>query len=620
MDATPATAEEQPSTEEALPHGAKEPRKMEALRKMDEHRSEGTRCAMTSSKSMESIGAAKFYELTVEERRKKYSMSARNSSYWLQVVARSHSDLSLQATAPIEPKPIETLRSSSWKSVESHDTIDEPNCSSIDEVVFEHQRYQLVLGWGSKGCLLPLDPKKYATALYEAQFPVFPTIALPSDVSDEGCGRWEWITPWQIHVNADNDGWRYSTSFSHLRLESTACSGYHRKTTFCRRRKWVRRRLFVPLHSPSMLQPCGMDGAPLERKCGWLHKLGHRRKSWKHRFFVLDGSVLQYYTDDVSKVKTPKLKGEVLLFHKDTTVHYADEPAAGRAFCFAIDAGAYSLLLQAASERDREAWIYAIEDAILCRDSYSALDDQAADDRRSDVMRRRSLSTTSVVASMGGAQDDDVHALYDAIVGLYRDATSYRMFVERTLAEVLDRFCEHMKRQGKEDNAIEGVYYSARESSLDLLYSMLRLSFTGGNAALEEFEDRRRWLAEKPQSFFDIRPAHMSQSNWAACIDKLNALDIHVLPSEKGLALVEAAKSIYTVYHAEHASVNTEHLAADDFLPIFIYVLCQSSLTELPLTRRVLSETTISSIMIGEIGYYTTMLEAAVEFVCSFHG
>ncbi|EQC28014.1 hypothetical protein SDRG_14286 [Saprolegnia diclina VS20] len=670
MDATAATtAEEQPSMEEALPGGAKDqamkaPRKMEALRKMDEakHRSEGARSAMTSSKSMENVGA-KFYELTVEERRKKYSMSARNSSYWLKVVARSHSDLSLQATAPIESPPVETLRSSSWKTVESQDTIDEPSCTSVDEAVFEHQRYQLVLGWGSKGCLLPLDPKKYATASYEAQFPVFPTIPLPSEGSDEGCGRWEWVTPWQIHVHADtdNDGWRYSTSFSHLRLESTACFGYHRKTTFCRRRKWVRRRLFVPLHSPSMLQPCGMDGVLLERKCGWLHKLGHRRKNWKHRFFVLDGSVLQYYTDDVSKAKTPKLKGEVLLFHKDTTVHYADEPATGRAFCFAIDAGAYSLLLQAPSELDREAWIYAIEDAILCRDSYCALDDQAADDRRSEVMRRRSLSATSVTASMGGVQDDDMHALYDAIVGLYHDATShfvkkykfhfqttskteavetkvvralksYRMFVERTLAKVLDRFCEHMKRQGNKDDAIEAVYYSAREASLrciervtflplhDLLYSMLQLSLAGGDAALAEFESRRRWLAEKPQSFFDIRPAHISPSNWGACTDKLNALDEHVLPSEKGLALVEAAKSIYAVFHAEHTSVNVEHLAADDFLPIFIYVLCQSSLTELPLTRRVLSETTISSIMIGEIGYYTTMLEAAVEFVCSYHG
>ncbi|KAK1933636.1 hypothetical protein P3T76_011850 [Phytophthora citrophthora] len=31
----------------------------------------------------------------------------------------------------------------------------------VAEEVFEHQRYQMVLGWGSKGHLLPLDPDKY---------------------------------------------------------------------------------------------------------------------------------------------------------------------------------------------------------------------------------------------------------------------------------------------------------------------------------------------------------------------------------------------------------------------------------------------------------------------------
>ena len=241
---------------------------------------------------MENVGA-KFYELTVEERRKKYSMSARNSSYWLQVVARSHSDLSLQATTPIESPPVETLRSSSWKTVESQDTIDEPSCASVDEVVFEHQRVPACAGLGYTYTLTST-----ALTLHDARIQGLPFASRPKEVCDSvlrsavfqssrrfRCRRMSATTvagagsgsrPGRIHVHADTDndgstnfsrhitltldalGWRYSTSFSHLRLESTACFGYHRKTTFCRRRKWVRRRLFVPLHSPSMLQPCGV--------------------------------------------------------------------------------------------------------------------------------------------------------------------------------------------------------------------------------------------------------------------------------------------------------------------------------------------------------------------------
>ncbi|OQR86442.1 hypothetical protein ACHHYP_10540 [Achlya hypogyna] len=596
---------------------------------------------METSRSLEQMGT-KFYELTVEERRKKYAMSARNSSYWLQVVARSHSDLSLQTAAagdvPPPPPTLAALDSGSWKTVESVELVDDPSPAAVDDVVFEHQRYQLVLGWGSKGCLLPLDPKKYATEGYAAQCPVFPTVALPVD--DDCNGRWEWITPWQIQVTpeTDKDGWRYSKSFSHLRLESTACFASHRPTTFCRRRKWVRRRVVVPVTSPAATHP---NGALLERKSGWLWKLGHRRKNWKRRYFVLDGSVLQYYSNDVDAVKTKsKLKGEVLLFHKETTVHYADAEATDRAFAFAIDAGAYTLLLQAASELEREAWLYALEDAILCRDSYSAFDDADADDRRDHVARRRSLSKTSV----GGLRSlaDGTHFVQkfkyhfeklsrtESIESnVVRALKSYRMYVERTLAKVLERFCEHMKRQGVAQEQVEDRYYAAREAALHsieratfvplqgTMHSLLMQSLADGEATLHAFEARRSWLAAKPQAFFEIHDKHISPSDWRACTEQLNALDNYVLPSEQGRALVEAAKSIYAVYRAEHAAAAAGHLAADDFLPIFIYVLCQSRLRHTLLTRRILSETTISSIMLGEIGYYTTMLEAAVEFVSS---
>ncbi len=97
---------------------------------------------------------------------------------------------------------------------------------------------------------------------------------------------------------------------------------------------------------------------------------------------------------------------------------------------------------------------------------------------------------------------------------------------------------------------------------------------------------------------------------------QLDLVDTAVLPCEKGLALVDAAKSIYTVFRQEHDAVGG-HLAAGDFLPIVIVVLCHSRLAHTILTRRVLSETTISSIMLGEVGYYTTMLEAGVEFILS---
>jgi len=50
---------------------------------------------------------------------------------------------------------------------------------------------------------------------------------------------------------------------------------------------------------------------------GWLHKEGQKVHSWKHRYFVLNGSVLAYYTDESKK----HMKGTVDLFSMCAGIH-----------------------------------------------------------------------------------------------------------------------------------------------------------------------------------------------------------------------------------------------------------------------------------------------------------
>ncbi|RLO09377.1 hypothetical protein DYB28_007222 [Aphanomyces astaci] len=61
-------------------------------------------------------------------------------------------------------------------------------------------------------------------------------------------------------------------------------------------------------------------------------------------------------------------KYNICSFH----VHYVDFHLTGRDYTFAVETsgGDYSLVLQAASLDEREDWIFAIEEAILCRESY----------------------------------------------------------------------------------------------------------------------------------------------------------------------------------------------------------------------------------------------------------
>ncbi|ETV91990.1 hypothetical protein H310_13627 [Aphanomyces invadans] len=593
-------------------------------------------------------------------------MSARNSSFWLQVVAQSHSDPSLQTSS-------RSLRCSvrvdsvveNASTVATHDSVREEDTSEAipeaDEIIYEHERYQILLGWGAKGCLLPMDPKRYTNATYSTHYPIFPTIALPKPSTD---GTWEWTSPWQIQIVpnvTDKDGWKYASSFNHLRQNNpSACSPTYRSTTFTRRRTWMRRREFVPVGRRQSMHAhanIGLDDTQLDRKSGWLYKQGHILKNWKRRFFVLDGSVLRYFSEDVDatvpKSTTHKLKGEVLLFHKDTTVHYVDIHLSGRDFTFAIDTsgGGFSLMLQASSLDEREDWIYAIEDAILCRESYQ---DSSGTELKQNVERRRSLTrvavpprpTKIVCDRIVKAHTENIRNFiatfqlhYDKLpthecvqAKVLSAIKSFRMFMERILAKVLERYRDYMV-QIKQEAQIEHNYADARDTALiqierltfiplqDVLYNLLLVST--GEESVRVFETKRRYLSRQSQAFFDIQPNHMSPSNWRTAIVQLNQMDNYSLPFEKGQALMEAATSIYTLHAMEHdtptSMPNTSpHLAADDFLPIFIYVVCQSRLRQVLLTRRIVSETMISSVAMGEVGYYSTMLEAAVEFIALF--
>lgn len=749
----------------------------------------------------------------------------------------------------------------------------------VAEEVYENQRYQMVLGWGSKGHLLPLDPGKFMRAIrcpprcnsrgssiiaraairksrrrrsslgdftfgsphtvatapalrggfegeldgedgedldddqYDeeeencdiqwAHSPVFPDISLPECASMTST-RWEWISPWHLEFPphtpgdppADADGWQYSTSFQHFdrltsgqqraaalavspvagpqddqpqqRKHSQSCvavnplvSSFWRPRHYVRCRKWVRyRRLrasgLVPGATQSELPEVNaFDDSFLDSMHGWLRKLGHVRKNWKSRYFVLEKSVLRYYADE----SLARLKGEVLLFHPATRVHYVDIHLSGGKDCtFAIHVGKdYALLLQADQLSDRENWMYCIEDALLCRDSYHQDSEQVRDLRQSVALRRK-LSSESMVFNNGGLggiaglggfgpfhplnllvmdsktimkkaapdshvmrllaecdaflesrevkqlalgfiqkfkqkyavaqannnvgdgrrrgssdaqhqhqQRDSTSVLDSPTVAVLHDVRSllalknYRFFIERSLATVLSHLSQLPFVTGSPITSPRGYKASAaaraaaqaqaqaannlnnfnttslisedewqlvRKAALyklermtfiplqDVIYNLLESTISPQE--LEAFEHQRWHLGAQTQAFFEIPDSHTSSSQWKTAIALLNTVDNYSLPCEKSSVLLEVAKCIYETHAHEHTQESVAMMAADDFLPIFICILARCSLRNVVVARHLVSETMISAMMIGETGYYATMLEAAVGYIASF--
>ncbi|KAE8889428.1 hypothetical protein PF005_g25680 [Phytophthora fragariae] len=429
------------------------------------------------------------------------SSSARslNASSFLLSLLSSSSDLSFLLPGPSQNAPPSSLYDSHLFVPARRGRVQAAQASAAPErpvveaeEVFEHQRHQLVLGWGARGHLLPLDPDKFMRVLRHPRrrgrrgqqqaaardddallewvpSSTFPDIALPAPPAPPRASkqrsrsatsasraaaaartqathhtspaallgpRWEWVSPWHLQVPPDApsdaaDGWQYASSFSQFTprpslrsrgrsidsmSQSTSSSGdapssspvtASGKRLRVRRRKWVRYRRLRSGRG-ALTASSAFDDAFLDSMSGWLRKRGHVRKNWKARYFVLDKSVLRYYTDS----SCSKLKGEVLLFHPQTRVHYVDvHVAAGRDASFAIQVGPdYTLLLQAAQLRDRENWMYCIEDALLCRDSYHPQGRTSGSepyfDLRESVAQRRLLSAEAMALDGSSFRDN----------------------------------------------------------------------------------------------------------------------------------------------------------------------------------------------------------------------
>jgi hypothetical protein len=110
-----------------------------------------------------------------------------------------------------------------------------------------------------------------------------------------------------------------------------------------------------------------------------------------------------------------------------------------------------------------------------------------------------------------------------------------------------------------------------------------------------QLELKRKLVTGVPQFIFGIGPSHTSRSKWAAALVELNQMSQCHTPFQKVEALLATAKAIYRTYLHEHdgsgksapgdqtvsAPAKQLFLAADDFLPIFIYVMVNSEVENL---------------------------------------
>lgn len=99
-------------------------------------------------------------------------------------------------------------------------------------------------------------------------------------------------------------------------------------------------------------------GSPMHVE-GWMAKQGHIFKTWKNRWFVLDGRRMAYYSKEGAKVP----KGVINMIDGTDVIIEEKYP---KPFCYTVITPTKRFVLQAADEDEMAEWIEAIQNNLEC--------------------------------------------------------------------------------------------------------------------------------------------------------------------------------------------------------------------------------------------------------------
>jgi hypothetical protein len=153
-------------------------------------------------------------------------------------------------------------------------------------------------------------------------------------------------------------------------------------------------------------------------------------------------------------------------------------------------------------------------------------------------------------------------------------------------------------------------------------------------------------LRGRSQSHFGIPAQHQSSSEWKGAVRELVQIERFDLPCDKLEVLLGTAKAIYSTYKHEHAQIaaaatsndtagatgdaasvstppaataavpgSSMFLPADDFFPIFIFVVSQTPLRAPATLKHLMWHLCDPASLQSEGGYYLTVFDAAIEYI-----
>ena len=129
-------------------------------------------------------------------------------------------------------------------------------------------------------------------------------------------------------------------------------------------------------------------------------------------------------------------------------------------------------------------------------------------------------------------------------------------------------------------------------------------------------------FATRSQSQWGIPKEYISSLGWKTAIFELKGLEHNLTPSSQLYVLTRSIKAIFNEFKLavkpkleEGGFKDDIYIGADDLVPIFLYVFCQSNLSNPLRSKDLMWALCHPDQLRGESGYYLTIFESAIEFV-----
>eukprot|EP01035_Chromulina_nebulosa_P018930 gene18930-24737_t len=133
----------------------------------------------------------------------------------------------------------------------------------------------------------------------------------------------------------------------------------------------------------------------------------------------------------------------------------------------------------------------------------------------------------------------------------------------------------------------------------------------------QQLNHKINFLKNFPQVFFGIPKNQISPSNWDDVVTSLRGLRSKTLPHDRLESLLDISKDIPKLFQKEHPD-SDKPLGADEFLPIFIYIVVHSQINDLIALNEELQALCDPDKKLSETGYYLATFEASIQHIIEF--